>query len=1249
MSIITATNSIHLKMNGTDIQYNADGAGFTTIAAWPFTITNSNPGPSAILNVICDEDLTISSNTGGINGYFITGSQYVTFDGSGNDININAVLLYPGFIQNGTSGVNGFANVVVKNFTTNITLNSGSTLADSAGWLCQSYFGKGSAGVLIENCTNTGAVSVYDAGGICGAYAGYNSGGSVTLTSCTNTGLISGQSAGGICGAYAGYNSGGSVTLTSCTNTGLISGQSAGGICGLYAGYNSGGSVTFTLCTNTGLISGPAAGGICGLYAGSSGGSAILTSCTNTGAVSGPTAGGICGASAGFSGGSATLTKCFSTGNITGQYAGGIVGSRFATTTNQTCSITNCYSTGLISGHNAGGITGASVGRNNTSSIGVNITNSYSLGAIATSCGGICGGWDANTYINVATINISNTYSYGALTGTGSGLVAVSLTSTQINLVATNTYVAAGSWSDTNTLTGKPTSLTSGNPGTTWTTIATGQPYVLSAFSDRVYSPNSASALNSYTSNPGVFGTSFTYTKVFDSQSGAISTIRVFAYKGTNAYDYNSYNFNTFTITNTNGSALPITSTINTGTGVLQITLPNPLIITANGALDEVGLRMDPVSTGDMQYNTTTSPTWITIASGDWPVTITNSNPTSSSALAIKATTDLTISSNTGGINGYFITGSQYVTFDGSGNDININAVLLYPGFIRNGTSGVNGFANVVVKNFTTNVTLNSGSTLGYNAGWLCQSYFGKGSAGVLIENCTNTGLISRPDAGGICGAYAGYNSGGSVTLTSCTNTGPINGQYAGGICGLYAGSSGGSVTFTFCTNTGPINGQYTGGICGLYAGSSGGSVTFTSCMNTGSISRNFAGGITGASAGYNNGLVTLTTCFSTGSVTGQYAGGICGAYFAYITNQPCSITNCYSTGLISGNNAGGITGANVGYTDNASYIPVVNITNSYSLGVIATTCGGICGGWDNLAYTNVATINISNTYSYGALTGTGSGLVAVSLTSTQINLVATNTFVAAGSWSDATARAPGALVGTPNSPGVTWSSIVTGEPYVLSAYDAQIYSPNSTSSSSNYTSLQGLFQPGFTYDIVYSNQVGATLTLYVAAYKGTAPSFTEYNINTFTITNANGTNEPIQSSINRSNGILYITLPPTTPTTPTTPVQRLAVGGGGGAFWFGEYGFLYKRKGGGGGRRSTKMAPGGNTTCNSPTYLYNKYNPGNTGVGAQSTAVRRAKNIKAAVCGPKIPCGQFYNYLGLYDNYTGNPNGYVVYPAPNF
>jgi hypothetical protein len=48
------------------------------------------------------------------------------------------------------------------------------------------------------------------------------------------------------------------------------------------------------------------------------------------------------------------------------------------------------------------------------------------------------------------------------------------------------------------------------------------------------------------------------------------------------------------------------------------------------------------------------------------------------------------------------------------------------------------------------------------------------------------------------------------------------------------------------------------------------------------------------------------------------------------------------------------------------------------------------------------------------------------------------------------------------------------------------------------------------------------------------------------------------------------------------------------GQFWYGSTtnfpGFLYKKNVGVGGRRSTKMNPGGGITCNSSTYLYNKY-----------------------------------------------------------
>jgi len=104
------------------------------------------------------------------------------------------------------------------------------------------------------------------------------------------------------------------------------------------------------------------------------------------------------------------------------------------------------------------------------------------------------------------------------------------------------------------------------------------------------------------------------------------------------------------------------------------------------------------------------------------------------------------------------------------------------------------------------------------------------------------------------------------------------------------------------------------------------------------------------------------------------------------------------------------------------------------------------------------------------------------------------------------------------------------------------------------------------------------------------------------------------------------------------------------GQFWYGSSigfpGFLYKKNVGVGARRSTKFAPGGNVTCNSYQYIYNKYKPGSGGIGASNISNRRAKNRLATVCGGvNGRCGTFYGYLGRYDNYTGNPNGYFPYP----
>jgi hypothetical protein len=85
------------------------------------------------------------------------------------------------------------------------------------------------------------------------------------------------------------------------------------------------------------------------------------------------------------------------------------------------------------------------------------------------------------------------------------------------------------------------------------------------------------------------------------------------------------------------------------------------------------------------------------------------------------------------------------------------------------------------------------------------------------------------------------------------------------------------------------------------------------------------------------------------------------------------------------------------------------------------------------------------------------------------------------------------------------------------------------------------------------------------------------------------------------------------------------------GQFWFGGNsfpGFLYKKNVGVGGRRSTRFNAGGNTICNKPTTLWNKYTPG-SGVGASSVASRRAKMIHATSCNANQQCGRFYTQLG--------------------
>jgi hypothetical protein len=77
------------------------------------------------------------------------------------------------------------------------------------------------------------------------------------------------------------------------------------------------------------------------------------------------------------------------------------------------------------------------------------------------------------------------------------------------------------------------------------------------------------------------------------------------------------------------------------------------------------------------------------------------------------------------------------------------------------------------------------------------------------------------------------------------------------------------------------------------------------------------------------------------------------------------------------------------------------------------------------------------------------------------------------------------------------------------------------------------------------------------------------------------------------------------------------------GQYWYGDYGFLYKKNTGSGARKNPMYG----LICNRPTNLYNKYIPG-AGVGGVNSSVRRAKMRLATSCNKNQLCGRFYQQL---------------------
>jgi hypothetical protein len=536
------------------------------------------------------------------------------------------------------------------------------------------------------------------------------------------------------------------------------------------------------------------------------------------------------------------IEYCYNIGTIGGWGASGILGGN---TTD--CTVSYCYNLGRI-----GQSGGTGICRFGTR---LSITGCYSV-AVCDSGGRMI----ETSGTTTTTMTISNCYT----------LNGPLLNASQSHVTVTNCYQADGTWRDASAnalLTGCPTGLFS--PGTIWTSIVTtNSPYLLSKYNYiQTYTPNivtvSSTQGSSYISGNGSFTTPFTYRlQNVNNTDPATESVTIDQNNGSMIFS----NLDYFDPVSRNANVFTTLGTTNLWSGynfsIFSLILsPSFSTINANNSIEILSSTQYIVDGGSIQTFTL------------YPVSI-NQNPGQSGPLTVSFLSNIIYTD----IKNYFICGTSNIVFDGQGNNISISGVSEYQGLILNGTTQSNGKDNITLKNII--ISSQNNSTLSYDAGWLCEVYFGKGAINNLINNCYSNGTI-EDGCGGICGAYTGANSG-QVNISSCYSIGSINS--GGGICGEYTGANSGQVNISNCYSIGTIEGG--GGICGAYTGSNSGLVNITDCYSGGSI--NNGGGICDEYTGINSGRVNITNCYSIGSIQG--GGGICDGSIS----GTVIITNCY-------------------------------------------------------------------------------------------------------------------------------------------------------------------------------------------------------------------------------------------------------------------------------------------------------------------------------------------------------------------
>ena len=208
----------------------------------------------------------------------------------------------------------------------------------------------------------------------------------------------------------------------------------------------------------------------------------------------------------------------------------------------------------------------------------------------------------------------------------------------------------------------------------------------------------------------------------------------------------------------------------------------------------------------------------------------------------------------------------------------------------------------------------------------------------VFIKDCVNRAdIYSVTNVGGIVGLTD--NEDYNVLVENCTNYGMIDGGMSGGIIG-----DGEGFIIRNCKNYGKVgyilNSATTSG--GM-AGQGGNFVLIEDCVNyeTGEITSGNAGGMIGAAIG-----AVIRRCGNRATITSNhhnmmFAGGICGS--------DGSISNCYNIGTITGlvNSYDGNNWAEYGAFAGITGTPTIHtVHNVYNAGEIIEPTAHVNMGW---------------------------------------------------------------------------------------------------------------------------------------------------------------------------------------------------------------------------------------------------------------------------------------------------------------